>query len=355
MHFASPLALLLLLLLPGVYYLSHYRRPHATLRFSATSLARAAGVSTRQKLAPFLPFLPVLRFLALALFIIALARPQQGQERVRDLSKGIAIEMVLDRSGSMAEEMDFEGNTLNRLEVVKHVFDEFVQGNGRSLGGRPSDLIGLISFARYADTIAPLTLGHDALSRLVEKVELVQVKEEDGTAIGDALALAAARLKTAEEAQLRVNAKLGSDYEIKSKIIILLTDGQSNYGDNDPGEAAQLAKEWGIKIYSIGIGNDPSQSVMQTPFGAIAMPQQRTLDEGTLKGLADVTGGIYRRADTAEGLREIYEEIGELEKSEVESLRYLDYKERFVPVALAGLLLLVLEIVLQNTWLRKHP
>lgn len=351
MHLGSPLALLLLLALPALYYASHYRKRQAALRFSSTVLVRIAGVSTRQRL---MPLLPALRFTALALFIVALARPQQGQERVRDLSKGIAIKMVLDRSGSMAEEMDFGGTSLNRLEVVKRVFDEFVQGNGASLDGRPSDLIGLITFAGYADTIAPLTLGHDALSQLVEEVELVQVQEEDGTAIGDALALGAARLKTAEEAQLRVNATLGNDYEIKSKIIILLTDGQNNRGDITPEEAAGMAREWGIKIYTIGIGNDP-RAAIQTPLGAFAMPQRRTLDERMLQGLAENTGGIYRRADSAQGLREIYEEIGELEKSEVQSMRYLDYKERFLPFAAAGLVLLLLESVLGATWLRKHP
>jgi Ca-activated chloride channel homolog len=352
MHFASPLTLLLLLTLPALYLASQYRRRGAALRFSTGHIVRVAGTSTRQRLAPLLP---ALRFVALALFIIALARPQQGQERVRDLSKGIAIEMVLDRSGSMKEEMAFGGKALNRLEVVKRVFDEFVQGNSGSLDGRPNDLIGLVTFAGYADTIAPLTLGHDALSRLVKEVELVRYKEEDGTAIGDALALASARLKTAEEAQRRVNAKIGNDYEIKSKIIILLTDGQSNRGDKSPAEAAQLAKEWGIKIYSIGIGNDPNKMTSNTPFGMISMPGRRALDEPTLRGLADITGGIYRRADSAEGLREIYEEIGALEKSEVESLRYLDYKERFMPFVLAGLLALLSEIVLINTWMRKHP
>ena len=351
-HFASPLALILLLALPALYYWSHYRRRHAALRFSTLEVARVAGTSRRQQLARFLP---VLRFLALALLIIALARYQKGQERVRDLSKGIAIEMVLDRSSSMAEEMTFAGTTLNRLEVVKRVFDEFVQGNDDTLAGRPNDLIGLVTFAGYADTIAPLTLGHDALSNLVEEVQLVQQKSEDGTAVGDALALAAARLKTAEEAQRAVNKNITKDYEIKSKIIILLTDGQSNRGTQSPLEAAELAKEWGIKIYTIGIGNDPTQATRRTPFGMLSLPQQNPLDELTLSELAQVTGAIYRRADSAEALREIYQEIGKLEPSEVESTRYLDYKERFFPFALAGMIALLAEIGLSNTWLRKHP
>lgn len=352
MHFASPLAFLLLLALPALYYFSHYRTRRAALQFSNTAAAAAAGRTLRQRCEALIP---AARFLALLLLIIALARPQQGQEKVRDLSKGVAIEMVLDRSGSMAEEMDFDGKTLNRLEVAKRVFKEFVAGNGDTLEGRPNDLIGLVTFAGYADTIAPLTLGHDALIELVENVELVQLKSEDGTAVGDAVALAAARLKTAEESQLRVNARLGTDYEIKSKIIILLTDGQSNRGENTPAAAAQLAKEWGIKIYTIGIGGDPAGQRVRSALGSFVIPGQRSLDEDTLQGMAKITGGIYGRAGTASALRAIYEEIGALEKSEIESIRYLDYKERFLPFALAAFVLLMGESVLLGTWLRRHP
>jgi len=351
MHFASPFALLLLFVLPVLYYFSHYRAGKASLRFSNTGAAASTGNSLRQRCEVLLP---IARFLALALIIIALARPQQGQERVRDLSKGIAIEMVLDRSGSMAEEMNFDGKRLNRLEVVKRVFNEFVAGNRGTLDGRPNDLIGLVTFAGFADTIAPLTLGHDALIQLVEEVELVQLKSEDGTAVGDAIALAAARLKTAEEAQLRVNAELGQDYEIKSKIIILLTDGQNNRGEQNPLEAAKLAKEWGIKIYTVGIGGDPAAQQLRSPLGSFRF-SQRTLDESTLSEIANITGGIYRRAGSGTALREIYEEIGELEKSEVESLRYLDYKERFLPFVLAAFVLLVGEVSLRDTWLRRLP
>lgn len=350
MHFESPLALLLLLVLPPLYYFSHYRGRQAALRFSDTATASSVGSSLRVRCQTLLP---AARFMALFLLIVALARPQQGQERVRDLSKGIAIEMVLDRSTSMREEMAFDSQIMNRLEVVKRVFNEFVLGNGDTLDGRPNDLIGLVVFAGYADTIAPLTLGHDTLVSLVEKVEMPQEKREDGTAIGDAIALAAARLKTAEEAQLKVNAQQGKTYEIKSKIIILLTDGQSNRGTQTPEDAAKLAKEWGIKIYTIGIGGDPS--LVQGPLGALLMPGERALNDESLRKLAAMTGGIYQRADSAEALREIYEEIGRLETSEIESLRYLDYKERFLPFALAALALIVAEMILRNTWLRRHP
>lgn len=352
MHFESPYAFLLLLALPPLYYFSHYRNRQAALRFSDTAAAASVAVSLRvrcQKL------LPAARFLALFLLIIALARPQQGQERVRDVGQGIAIEMVLDRSTSMSEQMAFDGQIMNRLEVVKRVFNEFVMGNGDTLSGRPGDLIGLVVFAGFADTIAPLTLGHDALVSLVEKVEMPVIEEEDGTAIGDAIALAAARLKTAEEEQLKVNARLGKSYEIKSKIIILLTDGINNRGNKTPEDAAQLAKEWGIKIYSIGIGGDPSSSRGQGLFGPFMMPGRNDLNDESLKAIATMTGGIYQRADSADALREVYDEIGRLETSDVESLRYLDYKERFLPFALAALALLVMELLLNATWLRRHP
>jgi Ca-activated chloride channel family protein len=351
-HFESPLAFLLLLALPPLYYFSHYRGRQAALRFSDTATASSVVSSLRVRCQTLLP---AARFMALFLLIVALARPQQGQERVRDLSKGIAIEMVLDRSSSMREEMAFDGQIMNRLEVVKRVFNEFVMGNGDTLDGRPNDLIGLVVFAGYADTIAPLTLGHDTLVSLVEKVEMPEDKREDGTAIGDAIALAAARLKTAEEAQLKVNARQGKSYEIKSKIMILLTDGQSNRGTQTPEDAAKLAKEWGIKIYSIGIGSDLSLTQGQGLFGALLTPGERALNDESLEKLAAMTGGIYQRADSAEALREIYEEIGRLETSEIESLRYLDYKERFLPFALAALALIVAEMILRNTWLRRHP
>lgn len=352
MHFASPQVLLLLFALPVLFYFSHYRRRPASLRFSSTARLAALETTLRVRCQRWLP---ALRFLALALLVVALARPQQGQERVRDLSRGIAIQMVLDRSGSMAEEMAFDGQVMNRLDVVKRVFKEFVAGNGDSLDGRPNDLIGLVTFAGYADTIAPLTLGHDTLLNLVDDIQLVQLKSEDGTAIGDGLALAAARLKTAEESQMRVNARIGSDYEIKSKIIILLTDGQNNRGEMEPEEAARLAKEWGIKVYVIGIGDDPETGRFSGPFAQLAQMQQRNLNEDSLTALADMTGGIYRRAGSGNALREIYEEIGALETSEIESLRYLDYQERFLPFGLGGLVLLLAEAALQATWLRRQP
>ena len=352
MQFETPWAFLILLAIPAILYLGRRRGRGTALRFSSTRHAAASGRSWRQRLIR----LPLwLRVLALELLDEALARPQQGREHVRDVSKGVAIEMVVDRSGSMGAEMSFDGKRMTRLDAVKKVFEEFVHGNGKSLAGRPNDLVGLVAFARYADTVCPLTLGHGALSRFLENTQLVQRRSEDGTAIGDAIALSAARLHTAEEA-LEQQLKEGEDsYEIKSKLIILLTDGEHNAGRRDPGQAAQLAKEWGIKIYTIGVGGGESTRTMSTPMGSIVVPARSGLDARTLKALAEATGGIYREANDADSLRTVYEEIDELERREFATVRYIDYREWFGPFAIATLLCHALEVLLSGTLLRRIP
>ena len=359
MNFATPWAFLLLLLLPIIIY-RYFSKSALGLRtgkiqFSSTQQAGLAGSSLRQRLI-HLPFL--LRILVLVLLIFSLARPQLGTEKVFDISKGVAIEVVVDRSSSMGAEMEFDGQRLNRLEVGKQVFLEFVQGNKGDLQGRPNDLIGLITFARYADTACPLTLAHGPLTEFIEPVQLVKRKPEDGTAIGDALALAAARLQTAEETIKKQSLASGSkepSYEIKSKIIILLTDGEQTAGKRTPLQAAELAKEWGIRIYAIGIGGQDAMMQIRTLFGTQFIPTGRGLDRQTLKKLADTTGGLFRMAEDGDSLRSIYKEIDELEKSEIESVRYVDYREKFTPFALLALVLLALDTVLRCTYLRRLP
>ncbi len=349
LRFESPWMLLLLALVALALFLGRRRRSRASLRFSSTALIREAGVSLRQRLMG-LPV--VLRVLAMLLLALALARPQMGTEKIRDVSRGIAIEMVVDRSSSMSAELRYRGRQQTRLDIAKEIFEQFVKGDGSKLSGRPADLIGMITFARYADTICPLTLAHGALSAFLPTVKLVDQESEDGTAIGDAVALAAARLQTAEETLAR---QLGEqhDYEIKSKIIILLTDGENNAGDRTVEEAAKVAAEWGIKIYAIGVGGSGTRTV-RTPLGNWSVPG-RGVDEDALKTLAETTGGLYRVADDAETLRAVYEEIDELEKSEIESTRFVDYREFFPPFLLAGLGLLVFEIVLSGTAFRRLP
>lgn len=347
MYFESPLAFILLLLIPFALW-PWRRKRNGSVQFSSIGAAVQAGKSLRQRL---WFVLPLLRGLSLLLLVIALARPQVGTERVRDINKGIAIEVVLDRSSSMGEKMEYKGATMTRLDVVKNVFRDFVLGDGRGLPGRPNDLVGMISFARYADTVCPLTLAHGALEPFLENITLVTRRNEDGTSIGDALALAAARLKRAEDTlALQTGKGDGSaDYQIKSKIIILLTDGANNAGKRDPMEAAALAAKWGIKVYAIGIGGSSGQSF----FGAFLMGP--TADPDTLKAISKKTGGIYRSANSAKALQAIYKEINNLEKSEIESVRFMDYKEQFVNYALLALFLIILEVILSETVFRKLP
>lgn len=351
MRFASPYAFLLLLLLPGIVYW-HFRKGRTgAVRFPSVSDAAKAGRSLRQKLHQ-LPF--ALRLLGLLLLIVALARPQYGREEIKEYTRGVAIEMVVDRSGSMSLEMTFGDKQMTRLDVVKRVFHEFVAGNGRDLHGRPNDLIGLVAFARYPDTLCPLTLSHPALDTFLEGVHVPKRREEDGTAIGDAIALGAARLKTAEET-LAPKGGGKPSYEIKSKLLILLTDGQNNAGRRSPLEAAALAKSWGVKIYAIGVGSKEAVATIQTPLGPYKVAVGSDLDEATLKSVSEATGGLYRTADTAEALRAVYAEIDRMEKSEIQSTGYLDYKENFAPWAFAGLAALLGEVLLAATWLRRIP
>ncbi len=347
MQLASPWAALLLLLLPLLWLVRRWTRGEAALRYSDVADLAATRPAWRVRLAG----LPAgLRYLGLACLIVALMRPREGQEKIRDFNRGIAIAMVVDRSGSMGEQMIFGGRQTNRLEAVKEVFREFVLG-GHGLAGRPQDLIGLIAFARHAETLCPLTLAHDALDRFLDRLEVVRRRAEDGTAIGDAIALGAARLNTVAETLARQTRGPG-DYEIKSKVLILLTDGLNNAGQRDPLAAAKLAKEWGVKIYAIGVGGTAvGRGMMDQFFGSRSLP----IDTQTLKAVAEETGGFFRFAEDAESLRDIYREIDRLEKSEIQAARYLDYHERAEPYLLAALLLLLGELAMSATWWRRLP
>jgi Ca-activated chloride channel family protein len=299
--------------------------------------------------------------------VVALARPRKGTVLSEISTEGVAIEAVVDRSGSMRTEMDYFGKKLNRLEVVKEVLGDFIEGDEKGFGGRRSDLIGLITFARYPDTTCPLVLSHNVLLEFLKKTALVRLRSEDGTAIGDAVALAAARLKKAEEEIEQRRAVLGladdseseerqeSGFKIKSKVIILLTDGRNNTGEYGPLQAAELTKEWGIKIYTIGIGSGEAYRTIQTLFGPRKIPVHEELDENLLKTIAEKTGGFYGRADDAERLREIVKEIDEQEKTEVKSVQYTQFAERFGPWTAGALLFLVVEMLAGCTVFRKIP
>lgn len=351
MRFESPWMFLLLLIIPLLIWVRVFKIKGGAVRFSTVQNAAKAAISLRQRLL----WIPTLfRILALAFLIIAIARPQTGREEVRDISKGIAIEMVVDRSSSMGAELEYKGQQLNRLEVVKMVFNEFVMGGGQKLKGRPNDLIGMITFARYPDTVCPLTLAHGALPAFLKSVNLVQTQPEDGTAIGDALALAAARLKTAEES-LRREKAISDNYQIKSKVVVLLSDGENNCGKRTPLQAAEMAASWGIKVYTVAISGGDAVTAIQTPFGVYKVPMAQRVDTKAMQVIAEKTGGFFRKAEDAESLWDIYEEIDKMERSEIESVRYIDYKESFVYFALAGIFFLVCEVILNSTLFRKIP
>lgn len=354
-RFETPYSLLLLLLPPLLWFWRRWRRQRrAAVGFSSLQQVRQTARSWRLRLA-WLPNGCLL--LCWCCLCLALARPQAGREQVHDASQGVAIEMVIDKSTSMRQEMEYENQRMNRLEAVKKVFASFVFGDSeKNLRGRSNDLIGMITFARYPDTICPLTLSHAALRPFLESVQLVNRRNEDGTAIGDALALAAARLKTAEETLAMQTRKDPGAYQIKSKIIILLTDGENNCGRRSIAEAAELAKNWGIKVYAIGVSGGEGVGVINTLLGSFKIPGRlQRFDTSELESLAEKTGGIFRLASDSKSLIAIYQEIDRLERSEVESVRFVDYKELFVPVALLALLFLGLHLLLDSTLFRRIP
>jgi Ca-activated chloride channel family protein len=214
----------------------------------------------------------------------------------------------------------------------------------------------MVAFARYADTVCPLTLGHGALEHFLRNVNLVTRRSEDGTAIGDAVALAAARLKTAEETLARQTGEAADKYTIKSKVMVLLTDGENNCGERTPEAAADLAAQWGIRIYTVAVTGGEAQRVVSGVIGSIMLPAfGRQIDTSTLELLAEKTGGRFFRADDARSIEGVYQQIDKLERSEVESLRFVDYREVYPWFVVAALGLIVLEVVLRSTLFRRLP
>jgi len=353
--FHSPAWFLLLPLLLLVAWRLFSKRRMAAVSFSTTSLVSQLPPTLRQRLL-WLPKL--LALVGMGLVIVSLARPREGRQQTVTESEGIAIEMLVDCSGSM-QALDFkiEGEHVDRLTAVKSVAGKFVMGDDE-LDGRFSDLVGLITFAGYADGVTPPTLDHGFLTSSLNSAQIVTRRGEDGTAIGDAIALAVEKLNALDKRR---------DDIIESKVIILLTDGENTAGELDPVEAAELAQTLGVKIYTIGVGTKG-----QAPFPARDPFSGRTrirmmqvnIDETTLQKVADVTGGKYFRATDTDSLTEIYTVIDQLEKTKVETENFVDYRELAVQpyrtrvfnlpaTLLVAFSFLMAGILLQQTWLKE--
>lgn len=327
---ANPLWLLLLLALPPLAWLHHRRAPFGALTYSR--LPAGAGRS-RGAWRLHLPFYA--RLLAFACLVAALARPQLGYAWEESLTEGIDIQLALDVSGSMGAE-DFQPK--DRVTVAKQVVKEFV-------GGRPGDRIGLTIFSGAAMTRAPLTTDRDMLGLIIDSVELNTLP--DGTAIGVALASAAARLK---------------DSAAKTKVIVLVTDGVNNAGAIDPISAAALCKGLGIKVYTIGVGSAgrvPVPIPVQDPLTGKIVTRKYMMnvpvDEDLLRQISQRTGGNFYRATDREGLRRIFGEIDRLEKTPLQVKRYVRYTEAFPPLVWAALALLLLPLATAGLQVTAEP
>ena len=327
MAFKNPEYLfLLLLLLPVIFwYVWELRKADASMQISTVSKLKGNPKTLRMK---FRHLTFILRVLAVALMILAIARPQSSNNWRTEDKEGIDIIMALDVSGTMQAE-DLRPS---RLEAAKDVAIDFIQT-------RPNDNIGLVVFAAESFTQCPLTIDHSVLINLFSGVKYGLIN--DGTAIGLGLANAVSRIK---------------DSKAKSKVIILLTDGSNNQGDIAPITAAEIAKTFGIRVYAIGVGSHGTINMpVQTPFGVRYQQVESEFDEKTLKDIAEMTGGQYFRATNNAKLRAIYQEIDQLEKTKISVKEFSNKSELYFLFALLAFLLLFAENLLRNTWMRTLP
>ncbi|MBC8200639.1 MAG: VWA domain-containing protein [Planctomycetes bacterium] len=358
MTFHNAWLLLLLLFIPLLWWRWSLKRFKTGITYTCAVDISLLPDSMRSKTL-WLPSL--FRTLALILLIVCIARPQKRFEKTKQAADGVAIEMVIDRSSSMnAHDFTIDGNAVDRLTAVRKVAGDFISGIG-ALDGRSSDLIGLVTFAGYADSNCPMTFDHEFLvTDVLDSIRIVNERAEDGTAIGDALALAVERLASLDE---RVKSESGNT--IQSKVIILLTDGENNQGDIDPRTAADMAAAMNITVYTIGAGtNGVAPTPVQDLFGRTVMRNQRVqIDEETLREIADITNGAYFRATDTESLEEIYAKIDEMERTEIIERSYINHVDMAVqsvaiagfnipPLLLVAFMLLFVDLFLRSTFYR---
>ena len=320
-EFASPHFLFGLIIIPLfiVWYIFNCNRQQAYVRFSDTGFFNKLPRSWRVHMRHIVFAMEIA---ALSLFIIALARPQSSSKNQKVNIEGIDIVLAMDISSSMLA-ADLKPD---RLEASKAVASDFV-------AGRPGDRMGLIIFSGETFTQVPLTTDHAMMLNMLNNMKCGML--EDGTAIGDGLASAVSRLK---------------DSEAISKVVILLTDGDNNAGSIDPMTAAEMAKMFGIRVYTIGAGTRGKAPYPVQTFGGIQYTNvEVNINDALLQQIADETGGKYFRAESKEKLQQIYDEIDKMERSKIEVNEYKRLHEEFYPFVIIGLVLLVLAFILKNT------
>jgi Ca-activated chloride channel homolog len=336
--FARPWLLLLLLAIPLLAYLRGKAGPAAALTFSSTTTLRAIG---KQSAAWAGKFLRALLFAALAFFVVALARPQLGKSLTQVEASGIDIMLVLDVSGSMLiKDFNIGGEEATRLDAIREVTRKFIEG-------RPNDRIGIIAFGGRPYVVSPMTLDHDWLLQNLDRVRIGLV--EDGTAIGSAMAVAANRL---------------NDKHSKSRVVVLLTDGENNAGKISPETAAEAVKALHIHFYAIGAGiNGIAPVPIFTPRGPLTDDDGNVLyqnqpvqfNEAGLRQVSNIAGGKFFRATDTKSLEQIYGDIDKLEKSTVSVKKYQQYRDLFPLCLLSGAGLLLSQLLLSQTIWRKLP
>lgn len=317
---------LLLLLIPLiVWYIVRLSKMQASFKLASVNAFKGVkpGLKVYMRHLPF-----VLRVISIGLIILVIARPQSVNSWEESESQGIDIVLALDVSGSMLSQ-DLQPD---RLQAAKKVASEFVTD-------RRNDNIGLVVFAGESFTQCPLTTDHTVLLNLLNEIEFGLI--DDGTAIGLGLAISVNRLK---------------DSESQSRVVILLTDGTNNRGQIAPLTAAEMARSYGIRVYTVGVGTKGmAPTPVQTPFGVRMQNMAVDIDEKTLTEIAAMTGGQYFRAQDTEGLRQVYEEIDEMEKYLISVQNVTQRQEKFLMFALAAMALILLELILRRTWLRSIP
>jgi Ca-activated chloride channel family protein len=325
-EFAQPYQFILLGLVPILVlsYITGYKQRQAAITVSTINTFPTSPTwKTAFRHVPF-----AFRMLAFIFLVFALARPQKRNEESKITGEGVDIILTIDVSGSMLAQ-DF---TPNRLEAAKEVAANFIDS-------RPTDRVGLVIFSGESFTLSPVTIDKSVLKSQIYNIRSGLL--EDGTAIGSGLATSVDRLRSSKS---------------KSKVVILLTDGENNGGLIDPNTAKEIAKTVGVKVYTIGVGTEGYAPVPLQGSGGVVMQREKVnIDEKLLKEIADETGGRYFRAKDNESLKNIYNEIDKLEKSRIETTTTTSFAEKFLPFVIAAAIFIVLEIVLRLTLLRKFP